>query len=234
MARRTLLLAATAASALAVGDPGIIKLDNLTFPRLVDGSRAVMARFDKEYSYGDDHDAWKAFGKEVSQSSADILVVDVGVSEYGDKENSDLAEKFGAKTDDFPQFRLFKKGTTEPVKYSGKTTKDDLMRYVQTEAGVWVGLAGQVKEFDALAKQFIGGDAAAAKAAAQTAAAAASENDAESAKYYCKVMEKGSGDPAAFVKKEATRLEKMLADGSVKATKKEQFGRRLNILSSFA
>ena len=36
-----------------------------------------------------------------------------------------------------------------------------------------------------------------------------------------------------FVSKETDRLQKMIDDGSVKAVKKEQFGRRLNILSSF-
>ena len=36
-----------------------------------------------------------------------------------------------------------------------------------------------------------------------------------------------------FVKKEVERLNKMMDDGSVKPNKKEQFGRRLNILSSF-
>ena len=40
-------------------------------------------------------------------------------------------------------------------------------------------------------------------------------------------------EKANFVAKETERLQKMIDDGSVKATKKEQFGRRLNILSSF-
>ena len=33
-----------------------------TFGRIIDGSKSVMVRFDKEYSYGDEHDAWKSFG----------------------------------------------------------------------------------------------------------------------------------------------------------------------------
>ena len=51
-----------------------------TFDRIVDGSRNVIVRFDKEYSYGDEHDAWKAFASTVGDSSADMLVCDVGVS----------------------------------------------------------------------------------------------------------------------------------------------------------
>ena len=46
------------------------------------------------------------------------------------------------------------------------------------------------------------------------------------------VMTKAAKD-AEFVSKEVTRLTKMMDDGSVKADKKTQFGRRLNMLSSF-
>ena len=60
----------------------------------------------------------------------------------------------------------------------------------------------------------------------------ADEKDADSAKYYAKVMTKASAD-AEFVTKETARLKKMMDDGSVKADKKAQFGRRLNMLSSF-
>ena len=60
-----------------------------TFDRIIDGTKAVLVRFDKEYSYGDEHDAWKDFAKTVGDSSANMLVCDVGVSEYGDKDNSD-------------------------------------------------------------------------------------------------------------------------------------------------
>ena len=73
-----------------------------TFDRIIDGSKDVFVRFDKEYAYGDDHDAWKKFAAEVGGSSAAMLVADVGVSEYGDKDNKDLADRFSIKTDEFP------------------------------------------------------------------------------------------------------------------------------------
>merc|ERR1719420_2294535 len=100
-------------------DRGILKLDNMTFDRIIDGSRNVMVRFDKEYSYGDEHDAWKDFAKTVGESSADVLVCDVGVSEYGDKDNSDLAERFKIDSADFPQYRFWSKSSTDPIKYTG-------------------------------------------------------------------------------------------------------------------
>ena len=55
------------------------------------------------------HDAWKDFAKKVGESSASLLSCDVGVSEYGDKDNADIAERFSIKTDDFPQYRLWLK-----------------------------------------------------------------------------------------------------------------------------
>jgi len=64
---------------------------------------------------------------------------------------------------------------------------------------------------------------------AEEAAAASKE---ETAKYYIKVMQKSAAD-TEFVTKESTRLKRMNEDGSVKPSKKEQFGRRLNVLSSF-
>merc|ERR1719424_2344348 len=101
-------------------------LDNTTFDKIVDGSRAVIVRFDKEYAYGDEHDA-------------------------------DIAERFSIKTDDFPQYRLWLKGSgsdKSPVVYSGEKKSDAFLRFVQEKAGVWIGLPGQVKELDAIAKKF--------------------------------------------------------------------------------
>ena len=77
-----------------------------TFDRIIDGTKSVIVRFDKEYSYGDEHDAWKDFAGKVGDSSAEMLVADIGVSEYGDKDNSDLSDRYSIKADDFPQYRL--------------------------------------------------------------------------------------------------------------------------------
>jgi len=47
-------LALAVAPALGYVDRGILKLDNTTFDRIVDGSRPVFVRFDKEYAYGEE------------------------------------------------------------------------------------------------------------------------------------------------------------------------------------
>ena len=41
-----------------------------------------------------------------------------------------------------------------PVVYSGEKKSDAFLRFVQEKAGVWIGLPGQVKELDAIAKKF--------------------------------------------------------------------------------
>lgn len=51
-------------------------------------------------------------------------------------------------------------------------------------------------------------------------------------RYYLKVMSKLSAD-GGFLAKETTRLQRMMDDSAVKPAKKEQFGRRLNVLTSF-
>jgi endoplasmic reticulum protein 29 len=216
--------------------PRLAPLSRSTFDRIIDGSKSVFVRFDKEYSYGDEHDAWKDFAKQVGDSSADMLSCDVGVSEYGDKDNSDLSDRFSIKSDDFPQYRLFKKGvpsTAEPMVYKGEKKTEGFLRFVQENAGVWIGLPGQIKAFDELAKEFGTGDKAAILKKAEAAAKGVDAKDAETAKYYVKVMTKVTA-AADFVKKETERLQKMIDDGSVKPAKKEQFGRRLNVLSSFS
>jgi len=236
MMYRISFLAALFQLATAYTDRGILKLDNTTFDRIVDGSKSVFVRFDKEYSYGDEHDAWKDFAAKVGDSSASMLVGDVGVSEYGDKDNSDISDRYSIKTDDFPQYRLFLKGTSssgDAISYSGEKKSDGFLRFVQEKAGVWIGLPGQLKVFDELAKTFGTGDKAAALKKAEGELKGLEAKDADSGKYYVKVMGKAIAS-ADFVKKETERLNKMIEDGSVKAVKKEQFGRRLNILSSFS
>ncbi len=217
--------------ALTYADRGILKLDNTTFDRIVDGHRNVFVRFDKEYAYGDENDAWKEFAKTVAESAADMLIADVGVSEYGDKDNADLADRYSIALDDFPQYRLFKR-SKDPLKYAGEKTKDALLRYVQSQAGVWIGLPGQIESLDAIAKKLASGGAD-KQALLDEAAMAASASTDDMAKYYVKVMTKAGGD-ADFITKESTRLTKMMGDASVKPSKKEQFSRRLNVLSSFS
>merc|ERR1719421_1113842 len=100
-------------------EKGIVELDAWTFDKIVDGSRNVLVKFDKSYSYGDKEDAWKAVAKAVEDKPGVLLAV-VGVQDYGDKLNDDLRERFGVSTDDFPVFKLFLKGSEKPKDFGGE------------------------------------------------------------------------------------------------------------------
>jgi len=56
--------------------------------------------------------------------------------EYGDKENSDLADRFDIKKDNWPEYRLFLQGQSEPIAYTGdKTRADDIQKFIVQESG---------------------------------------------------------------------------------------------------
>ena len=240
-------------------DYGMLKFDNTTLERVVGHGTAAFVRIDKEYSYGDEDDAFRELAKLVGQSGAKLIVGTVGVAdppsppyrgegEYGEsppeeeeevdpngwRDGQDIAAKYGVALDDFPKFRFFPAAGGAPKNFEGKADKESFLRYVQEEAGVWIGLPGQLGDMHGLAKEFAGAkDKAKVLKKAEAAAAKLPTADAEHGKYYVKVMTKASAD-GEFVTKETARLKKMQDDGSVSAAKKEQFGRRLNILSSFA
>ena len=56
--------------------------------------------------------------------------------EYGDKENTDLAARFNIKKDDWPEYRLFIQGKSEPVIYTGDEARaDDIQKFIVQESG---------------------------------------------------------------------------------------------------
>merc|ERR1711871_1907264 len=214
-----LCLAVLSLNAASASDWGILNLDNSTFPRLVDGSRTVFVRFDREYPYGEKHDAWKAMAAAVAGSNAAVLIANVGISTYGDKMNQDLAQKFGYKTagkdleyndmDNFPKFNLFKKGAADKsVEYTGSVTQEGLIRFLKKEGGVHIGLQGTLQHFDELAAKFKDGDKDALLKEAEGKAAVESGDRKATAELYVKTMKKIADKPD-FVATETKRLEKI-------------------------
>jgi len=57
-------------------------------------------------------------------------------AEYGDKENSDLADRFNIKKDDWPEYRLFLQGKPEPIVYTGDEARaEDIQKFIIQESG---------------------------------------------------------------------------------------------------
>eukprot|EP01062_Namystynia_karyoxenos_P027989 TRINITY_DN212_c1_g1_i2.p2 TRINITY_DN212_c1_g1~~TRINITY_DN212_c1_g1_i2.p2 ORF type:complete len:239 (+),score=118.63 TRINITY_DN212_c1_g1_i2:76-792(+) len=228
--------AAAALCAPAAGTPkkGVITIDTFSFDKIVDGSRNVLVKFDKEYPYGDKEDAFKKFAESVVHIDG-LLIAEVGVQEYGDdKYNEKLRDRFGVKNEDFPAFRLFKAGEAEPTVFKDDVKADSLARFVRAHAGVYIGLPGCIEALDRLAEKYMspGANKDAVLAEAEAALASASEQDKDGAKYYVSVMKKIKANGDGVVEGETARLKK-LKDSKVTEEKRKQFENRLNIVAAF-
>lgn len=190
------------------------------------------------YPYGDKHDE---FGKvaETVRGVNDLLVAEVNVKDYGDKENSDLAEKYEVKTKDFPVLKLFKKDIKEPVPYLGEFKQDDIVAFVKAQTGVYIGLPGCIQEFDMLAQNFIKNrnkeerEKMMKQAKEMIARGMDSKQSEEMANIYIKLMEKILDKGDEFVKNEIQRVEN-IRKTKIPVEKKENLQKRLNILQSFS
>ena len=60
-------------------------------------------------------------------------------SDYGEKENMDLAERFevSTKKDDYPSYLLFLQGKDEPIRYTGDAKNaDQIKKFLMKESGI--------------------------------------------------------------------------------------------------
>eukprot|EP01002_Notosolenus_urceolatus_P003373 NODE_1887_length_1265_cov_135.994243_g1560_i0.p1 GENE.NODE_1887_length_1265_cov_135.994243_g1560_i0~~NODE_1887_length_1265_cov_135.994243_g1560_i0.p1 ORF type:complete len:246 (+),score=134.69 NODE_1887_length_1265_cov_135.994243_g1560_i0:145-882(+) len=241
MAALRLLALAAVATLCAASDYGILNLDNATLDKIVDGKRPAFLRFDREYSYGDKHNAYKDLAIAVAEANTDLVIGNVGIGTYGEKLNQDLAERFGLKAkgkeleytdldNEFPKFLFFPKGVAAsgaPVKFEKEVSLDAFLRFL-SQKGVKLGLKGTIPALNDLAAKFLGASEADRKASLK----AVSDNKEDGADYYAKVMEKIAEKGNDFVKKEIKRLENLMST-ALSAAKKESFKKRTNVLTAF-
>lgn len=88
---------------------GCLELDELTFDKILKKFPTVLVKFDIAYPYGDKHEAYAKLAAEVSPTNGDFAVAVVGIKDYGNKENSQLAERFSVG-DKYPVIKLFRNG----------------------------------------------------------------------------------------------------------------------------
>lgn len=135
---------------------GSIELDELNFDKITNKFEVSLIKFDVAFPYGDKHEAFVALAKD-SKDVEDLLIAEVGVKDYGEKDNEALAKKYGATKDKFPVVKLFVKGKSEPIPFDDANgfTTDELRRFIRDNSGLYLSLPGCVKEFDKLAIQFM-------------------------------------------------------------------------------
>lgn len=216
---------------------GVLPLYSDTFDKVVPKFKAVLVKFDKEYAYGDTQDEFKKVAV-AAISQPELIVAEVPIQDYGDKENSDLAARFDIKKDDWPEYRLFMQGKSEPIAYTGDETRaDDIQKFIIQESGLWLGLPACIEEFDELVKQFfqVTGDdrnQVVEKAEKMKEAITDDTMKKDRATVYVKAMQKVIENGDGYIDTEIARVEK-LSEGKVSEKKKAQLKDRASILTSF-
>ncbi|XP_026684340.1 protein windbeutel-like, partial [Diaphorina citri] len=126
------------------------------FDKILSKFHTTLVKFDIAYPYGAKHEAFLEVA-ESSKHRPDFLVAEVGVKDYGERDNEDLAKRFNLDSKEFPVYLLFAQGVKEPYTYKG-TTDDDysaekVINFVRSkDTGIWIGAVGCLQDFDRLAK----------------------------------------------------------------------------------
>ncbi|KAK9886411.1 hypothetical protein WA026_016690 [Henosepilachna vigintioctopunctata] len=231
----TLILSVTCGSQAC---KGCVNLDEYNFNKIVSRFKVALVKFDMAYPYGDKHDVFVEFADEIKDNK-NIIAAEVGVKDYGDKENEELARRFGIKSkDDFPALKLFLNGITNEAKSFPISEKWDtgmLRDFLRDNSDIYIGLPGCLEKMDQLALEFV-------KASDKNekyddiikVTQSFKEKEKETASTYLKYMKKIITDGFVFIKHETSRLKKLLKESKIREKKKEDLSYRLNILKSFS
>lgn len=227
-------LAPTLASCL-----GCVELDHITFNMLISRFPHALVKFDIAFPYGDKHEAFCKFSIKAHSVTGDLLIGHVGIKDYGEKENSDLAAKYNVKSDKYPTILLFRNNSVNDfVKFPFDTdvTIESLKEFVTHNTNLFFGLDGCVKEFDNFVinypKKNPDEQQILIEKSYEILGNVQGDKKKASAKIYIAFMKLIREKGTEFVKAEAARLTK-LKSSKVTETKKLELTRRLNILLAF-
>ncbi|XP_034230580.1 endoplasmic reticulum resident protein 29 [Thrips palmi] len=217
---------------------GTVALDSWTFDKVIDKFDVSLIKFDVAYPYGPKHEAFTKMAE--AAKAADILIAEVGVKDYGEKENSDLAERFKIDKEQFPVVKLFMKGK-EPIDFEETTeegfTSENLIQFIRTKSGKYVGLPGCLEAFDKIASKFrVAKDENSRKEILREAQGLVGRleklEERKTGEVYVKMMQRMVEKGSEFIDDEMKRLNKLLT-GKLSDVKKTDMGNRINILRAF-
>ncbi|XP_071572289.1 endoplasmic reticulum resident protein 29 [Temnothorax nylanderi] len=237
-----ILVLVIAASHFTVGDDckGCVPLDSYSFDKVIPRFKAALVKFDVAFPYGGKHEQYASVAAD-TKDSQDLLIATVGVKDFGNKDNSDLAQRYNIKKDDFPVVLLFVQGKSTPIRFTPERDSDFtgeyLKRFIRSRSRVYLGLPGCVERLDRLAEEFKAAgeqDRQEILKKARIFEETLPEEQREAAKIYVKTMEKILERGDVFVQTEETRVQGLLYRGKLSDQKKRTMEERRNILQSFS
>ena len=236
-----LVFAAFAATAKATNCQGCTPLDELSFDKVIAKFKATLVKFDTAFPYGDKHDEYAKVAVSLADIN-DVLVAEVGIKDYGEKDNEKLAKRFNVKKEDYPVVYLFandNNGKLHEYRFgkSDEFSEANLKSFIKQQSGIYLPLPGCLEKFDAMAATLMtastAGDKGKIMAKAEKALESASEAEKAKADIYIKIMRKVVKEGDRFPETEMTRVKKVMDGGKVSEEKKKLMNQRLNVLRSF-
>ncbi len=138
------------------GCKGCVPLDMLTFDKMVNSFQFSLVKFDTAHPYGDKHEQFSFLAVDASPVE-NLLVGDVGIKDYGEPENVDLAERFAIRKNEWPAVLLFRRdsdGSLEHFRYRGhQFTSEAIKSFIKQHTGIVMAVSGTHEEFETLADQ---------------------------------------------------------------------------------
>merc|ERR1712086_364611 len=237
--RKALLLISQVSVILAINCAGCTPLDVVSFDKIINRFRASLVKFDVAYPYGDQHDEFAKVAKD-AVDTGDLFVGEVGIKDYAEKDNQELAERFELTKDDYPTAFLFVKnaeGKVDSFRFVGDFSAEKLKNFIRQKSGIYLPLPGCIEEFDLLVDKLLRSAKEDQKKVLREAEDLWDKVHGpkmhKRADIYVKIMRKIVDTDISFVTKEEQRLKK-LSGGQITVEKKEEMEERLNILKSFS